>query len=244
MYHPELYPELAKKNGYIAPIPLPGKNFNHSQNKNINNENCLNNNRHSEEEIKVIITEDVILANKKDLNNTNEKFPSLLKFIRRAARQKSTYKDELATNYFEINSIRKEINNTGEIYFGINNYSNRSEIIDNYMNIMEADKNDQKFEFNSHTKNIESEKLDLYSKYTPSYLIEKNRLNYLNTEAPALEDLLDELKADNRISNVHDLSGIPSTENSYGKVVRDPKVNLTKIKEYFQFLKIRKETFR
>lgn len=242
MYHPELYPELAKKNGYITPLPLPARwqpkflsasesHINQNQNKSSSN---TNNNTEAEPELQTVETEDVISLNRKSTEAPKEKFPTLLKFIRRAARQKSTYKDELATNYFEISSIRKEINQTGEMYFGINNYKNRSEIIDNYMNIFEADKNEQKFEFNAHTKNIESEKFDFYAQYAPSVLVEKNRSNYLSTEAPALEDLLEELKAENRISSALDLSGIPSTENAYGKVVRSPKENLNKIKEYFE----------
>lgn len=244
MYHPELYPELAKKNGFIAPLPLSARWENRSlpinpsqqitnQNQNINKNQNSNNNTEKEPELQTVETEDVIVLNKKSLEVPKEKFPSLSKFIRRAAKQKSNYKDELATNYFEISSIRKEINQTGEVYFGINNYKNRSEVIDNYMNIMEADKNDQKFEFNAHSKNIESEKYDLYAQYAPSAFVEKNRTNYLSSEAPALEDLLEELKAENRVSSVLDLSGIPSTENAYGKVVRSSKDNLNKIKEYF-----------
>lgn len=242
MYHPELYPELAKKNGYIPPLPLPAryakKSFpNQNQSQAVNNNPGANEsqnlNENTEPELKTVETEDVISANKKSAEAPKEKFPSLLKFIRRAARQKANFREELATNYFEISSIRKEINQTGEVYFGINNYKNRSEVIDNYMNIFEADKNYEKFEFNAHTKNIESEKFDLNTNNAPSYLVEKNRANYLSAEAPALEDLLEELKAENRISSVVDLSGIPSTENSYGKVVRSPKENLNKIKEYF-----------
>lgn len=246
MYHPELYPELAKKNGYIAPLTLPAG----WQRKSLPNENKPEANsshetpnqsstteENTEPELQTVEVEDVISANKKKAGEVStEKFPNLSRFIRRAAKKKSNFKEELATNYFEISSIRKEINHTGEVYFGINNLKNRSEVIDNYMNIMEADKNEQKFEFNAHTKNLESEKLDLYASYAPSFFVEKNRANYLSSEAPALEDLLEELKAENRISSVIDLSGVPSTENAYGKVVRSPKDNLNKIKEYFEKL--------
>ena len=43
--------------------------------------------------------------------------------------------------------------------------------------------------------------------------MEKNRINYTNKSTPLLEDLIEELKSENRISSVHDLSGIPSKEN-------------------------------
>lgn len=243
MYHPELYPELAKKNGNIGALVIKGRNMQRfSSNKenitssHINNDIHNNTNYNKESEFKIVEAEEVISRNNSNEQKNNEKFPKLFKFIKNAARNKSFFKDELATNFFEINSIRKEINHTGEIYFGVNNYKNRADVIDNFMNIMEDDKNDQKFEFNAHTKNIESEKFDLFAKYTPSYLVEKNRINYNSTEAPLLEDLLEDLKAENRISNVHDLSGIPSTENAYGKAVRNPKENIKKIKEYFKKL--------
>jgi len=244
MYHPELYPELARKNGYIPSLSLPPRfqkstpsalpTENPTPNNNNTNKQSSQKHENLEPELQTVETEDVISANKKSSEASNEKFPSLSKFIRRAARQKSNFKEELATNYFEINSIRKEINETGVIYFGINNYKNRSEVIDNYMNIMEASKNEQKFEFNAHTKCIENEKFDLKAQYAPSFFVEKNRASYLSADAPALEDLLEELKAENRVSSVTDLSGIPSTENAYGKVVRSSKDNLSKIKEYFE----------
>lgn len=243
MYHPELYPELAKKNGSVHSIPLPNKKYaralpsNSINLLNSNNNQTIKNNSNNESiepELLTVETEDVISANKNQSELSKETFPSLSKFIRRAARQKSNFKEEHATNFFEINSIKSEINQTGEVYFGINNYKNRSEVIDNYMNIMEASKNDQIFEFNAHTKNIESEKFDFYTEYAPSFFVEKNRANYLSAEAPALEELLEDLKSENRISSVHDLSGIPSTENAYGKVVRSSKDNLNKIKEYFE----------
>jgi len=243
MYHPELYPELANKNGYIPTLPLQAswrrKSLSNKYQPEANNNSqtaceSQNTEESTESELKIVEVEDVISGNKKIAETSKEKFPKLLKFIRSAAGKKSNYKEELATNYFEISSIRKEINQTGEVYFGLNNYKNRSEVIDNYMSIMESEKKNEKFEFNAHTKNIESEKFDSYLNYAPSFVVEKNRSNYLSTEAPALEDLLDELKAENRVSSVIDLSGIPSTENAYGKTVRSPKDNLIKIKEYFE----------
>ena len=101
------------------------------------------------------------------------------------------------------------------------------------MNVFEADKNGNKFEHNSYTKTIQDERRDLFMNYTPSYFTDRNRASYTNAEAPLLEDLLEDLKNDNRLSSVHDLSGIPTTENAYGKVVRNQKDNLKKIKEYY-----------
>ncbi len=253
MYHPELYPELAAKNGLISPLTLPASKrekksistsalapqspqspptpINQNQNE------PLKDNAAAEPELQTVEAEDVISLNRKSAEAPSGKFASLSKFIRRAAQQKSNYKEELATKYFEISSIRKEINQTGEVYFGINNYKNRAEVIDNYMSIMEADINDEKFEFNAHTKSLEREKFGFYAQYAPSAFVEKNRSNYLSSEAPALEDLLEELKAENRISSsAVDLSGIPATENAYGKVVRSTQDNLAKIKQYFEKL--------
>ena len=87
MYHPELYPEFAKKNGYIAPLVINRKdkillnkaeieNNMDNQNKNINNNiNNENNNFqfYDESQLKVVETENVISANK---NEAKEKFPN------------------------------------------------------------------------------------------------------------------------------------------------------------------------
>jgi hypothetical protein len=101
------------------------------------------------------------------------------------------------------------------------------------MNIFQGQKNFSFYEFNQHTKKLEDEKLNISTNYSPSVDVEKNRENYLSTSAPLLEDLLEELKSENRICSTVDLSGIPSTENSFGKNVKDPQENLVKIKEYF-----------
>lgn len=244
MYHPELYPELARKNAIVSPLTIPNEKRYKKRilgNKDNNSSNVAigetSQQPDTEGEIKLVETENVNSANK-DLAEARKAsgVMTMTKAIRIAAKQRAAYKDEVASNYFEINSIRHEINHIGEIYLGVNNYKNRSDVLDSYMAAMEADKNDQKFEFNANTKSIQDEKFDITYRYSPSHYVEKNRLNYMTTDAPSLEDLIEDLKSENRISNVYDLSGIPSTENAYGKAVRNPKENLEKIKAYFQKL--------
>lgn len=243
MYHPELYPELASKNQEFEKLHIPSEAYykkskkflaqNNSENiENINNNNINNNT------INEVIIEDVIKSGQE--KKVAEKSANYLKAFRKAIKEKGNFKPELASNFHLIDSIKEEINQTGEIYLGVNNFQNRSEIIDNYMHIFEAQKKFSFFEFNENTKKLEDEKFNITSHYSPSVEVEKNRANYLNNSAPLLEDLIEELKSQNRINSTTDLSGIPSTENAYGKPVKNPEENLQKIKEYFDKVEMQK----
>jgi len=237
MYHPELYPELAQKNKGFEKLNIPSEKR-LKENKKYKNdyteENIDNNNDNHENEnenIKNIIIEDVIKEGQE--NKLTEKSSVFLEAYRKAINEKGKFKPEMASNFYLIDSIREEINKTGEIYFGVNNFKNRADLIDNYMNIFEAQKKSNFYEFNQYTKKLEDEKFNISTKYSPSINVEKNRINYSNTSAPLLEELIEELKSENRIDNTLDMSGIPSTENAYGKIVKDPQENLKKIEMYF-----------
>jgi hypothetical protein len=250
MYHPELYPELALKNKLFERLRIPSEelflnkeknNINkYSKEENLNINSNSNKNFDNNINLRNLIIEDVIKKGQE--KKLTEKSPSLhfIKAYKKAVKEKQNYKPELASNFHIIESIKEEINKTGEIYLGVNNFKNRKDVIDNYMNIFEAQKKSSFYEFNEFTKTLEHEKFNIKSKYSPSINVEKNREKYFSASAPLLEDLVDELKSENRIDSILDMSGIPSTENSLGKIVKDPQENLKKIKQYFDKMEILK----